>query len=153
MMKGVSVVKDLVPGPASSNDDESSMTFPALDLHNKMQYLRFSGDRMEQFIRNGIQVKMLIEHESNGLGHLTITDLLDAFQYLRTTGQTDHFDDLELRRKPVNPEKTDLEKENEAYRHILEKMMHQFDKKSIGYRSWAEAIRILLERIDNNQYD
>ncbi|MGV2887594.1 hypothetical protein [Paenibacillus taichungensis] len=149
----VNAVNDWVPGPASSNDDDGSLTFPTLDLLNKMQYLRFSGERMEHFIRNGISVKMLIEQEASGLGHLTITDLLDALQYLRTTGQSDNFDDLTQRRIPVNPAKTDLQKENEAYRHILEHMMREFNKKSIGYQSWAEAIRILLERIDNKQYD
>ncbi|RRJ54913.1 hypothetical protein EHV15_35670 [Paenibacillus oralis] len=146
-------MKDLVPGPASSNDDESNATNLSLDIFNKMQYLQLSGDRMEHFLRNGIPVKMLIEQESKGLGHLTITDLLDALQYLRTTGQSDNYDDLSLRRKLLNPERTDLQKENKAYRHILESIMREFKKKSKGYRAWAEAIRILLERVDNKQYD
>lgn len=146
-------MNDLVPEPAPSEEDDGVASLPPLDLLNKIQYLRFSGDRMEHFIRNGLPIKLLIEQEANGLGHLTITNCLDALQLLRTTGQSEYYDDLEFRRLPVNPPKTDFQKENEAYRQLLEYIMREFDKKSAGYRSWAEAIRILLERIDNKQYD
>lgn len=146
-------MNDLVPGPASPDEDEGRVTFPSMELLNKMQYLRLSGDRVEHFLRNVIPLKLLIDQEANGFGHLTITECLDAILLLRTTGQTDNYDDLQLRRKPLNPIKSDIQKENEAYRNILEYMIQEFEKKSSGYRVWAGAIRILLDRIDNKQYD
>lgn len=140
------------PAPASINAN-TNHALPMLDLINKMHYIQGSGNRIEHSLRNSIEIKRLIEQESQGIGHMTITEYFDVIQDLYTNGKIQMFDDITLRRKSLNSTKSELERENEAYRHILEHIMREFTKKTSGYQAWAEAIRILLERIDNKQYD
>jgi hypothetical protein len=145
-----------LPAPPSApkiNDGDADPVHPMQDMLNKLQYLRFSGDRIEHSLRNSIEIKVLIEQEAKGNGHLTITDFLNVIQDMYTSGKIHIFDDIIKRKKPVNTPQSDLQRENEMYRHILERIMQKFSKKSSGYKAWAEAIRILLERIDNKQYD
>lgn len=123
------------------------------ELLHKLNHLQVFGDRIERTLRNSVPIKMLIDQESKGIGHLTITDLLDTIQSLYNGGDGDSYEDINNRRKPLNPPKSNLQKENETYRQLLQHMMTEFGKKSSGYRVWAEVIRIQLERIDNNQFD
>jgi len=43
-----------------------------------------------------------MQHESYGLGHITISQLLDVLQDLYITGQTEYYEVLKDRKKPVN---------------------------------------------------
>ncbi|MCK1999957.1 hypothetical protein MZM54_00990 [[Brevibacterium] frigoritolerans] len=73
------------------------------DLINKQIYVHKKGDSIDHHLRNSIPLKMLMQNEADGLGHITITQLLDVLQDLYISGQTDNYDDLETRRKQVKP--------------------------------------------------
>lgn len=72
------------------------------DFVNKQIYIHKKGESIEHYLRNSIPIKLLMQNEADGLGHITITQLLNTLQDLYTTGQTDHYEVLETRRKPVN---------------------------------------------------
>lgn len=71
------------------------------DLKNKLRYVQKSSDSIEHHLRNSIPVKMLMQNEADGLGNITISQLLDVLQDLYMSGQVDSYDLLEKRRKPV----------------------------------------------------
>lgn len=71
------------------------------DLINKQIYVHKKGESIEHHLRNSIAIKMLMQNEADGLGHMTITQLLDALQNLYISGQTDSYDILATRKKPV----------------------------------------------------
>ncbi|MCA1066089.1 hypothetical protein QTG56_25635 (plasmid) [Rossellomorea sp. AcN35-11] len=71
------------------------------DLINKQIYVNKIGGGLEDHIRNSIHIKQLMQHEEDGLGHITISQLLDILQDLYLSGQVDSYDALEGRRKSV----------------------------------------------------
>lgn len=140
-------MKELITNP-EFEDLERERSFK-----NKLQFMGLVGDNLERSIRNSIDIKFLIQQEKDGIGHMTISDTLDVIQDLHSSGQIDIFTDITLRRKPVNPNFNEqLIKENAEYRKVLNNLMRQFSKKSKGYQVYAEAIRILLNRIDNKDF-
>lgn len=71
------------------------------DFINKQIYIQKKSESIESHLRNSIPLKVLLENEVNGLGHITISQLLDVLQDLYMTGQTEYYNILETRRKPV----------------------------------------------------
>jgi hypothetical protein len=71
------------------------------EMLNKQIYVNKIGGSLEGHIRNSIHLKQLMQHEEDGLGHITITQLLDVLQDLYLSGQVDSFDVIENRRKPI----------------------------------------------------
>lgn len=76
-----------------------------IDLTNKIQYVNQKANSLEHYVRNSIPLELLMQNEMDGLGHLTISDLLDTLQSLYNTGQTDSYEVLANRRKPVGTDK------------------------------------------------
>ncbi|MCM3227524.1 hypothetical protein [Terribacillus saccharophilus] len=72
-----------------------------IDLTNKLQYVNIKANSLEHYVRNSIPLELLMRNEIDGLGHLTISDLLDVLQNLFTTGQADSYEVLANRKKPV----------------------------------------------------
>ena len=71
------------------------------------QFKKLKGDifmspqNLERFLRNSIPLSTLIQKENNGLGNITITELLDSLQELYISGKVDnHYDILKNRIKP-----------------------------------------------------
>lgn len=71
------------------------------DLTNKLRYVQKSSDNIEYHLRNSIPVKMLMQNEADGLGDITISQLLDVLQDLYMSGQVDSYEVLKKRKKPV----------------------------------------------------
>lgn len=71
------------------------------DFINKQIYINKKGESIENYLRNSIPLKVLLQNEADGLGNTTISQLLDVLQDLHLTGQTEYYDILKTRRKPV----------------------------------------------------
>ncbi|NMH67328.1 hypothetical protein HF072_00725 [Bacillus sp. RO3] len=71
------------------------------DMVNKQIYVNKIGGSLENHIKNSIHLKQLMQHEADGLGHITISQLLDTLQDLYMSGQVDSYDALEGRKKSV----------------------------------------------------
>jgi hypothetical protein len=72
------------------------------DLLSKLQHVNKIGNNLEHSIRNSIPIEMLLDIENQGLGHTTITELLNVIQNERKKGHTINYDVLASRRIPVN---------------------------------------------------
>ncbi|MFS0841284.1 hypothetical protein [Paenibacillus sp. 1P03SA] len=71
------------------------------DLNSKLQYVDRVGNTTEHFLRNSLQMKELMQFEEIGLGHWTISQLLNHLQDLNTNGETELFYDLSNRKKRI----------------------------------------------------
>ncbi|MBB2482439.1 hypothetical protein H5P36_19905 [Bacillus sp. APMAM] len=67
------------------------------NIMNKLNYVHKAGESIESHLRNSISIRQLMQHESDGLGHITIFQLLDVLQDLHITGQTEYYEVLKER--------------------------------------------------------
>ncbi|WP_019156957.1 hypothetical protein [Robertmurraya massiliosenegalensis] len=70
-------------------------------LRNQLEYINRSSNKMEHHLRNSIEVELLMHLEEEGLGHWTISQLLNHLQEMNANGETESFYALENRKKRV----------------------------------------------------
>jgi hypothetical protein len=125
-----------------------------LDIDNKMRYVTKSQNRLENSLYNSVDVKVLMKLEDQGIGDMTITDLLNIMQDNFNEGKSQMYSDTISRKKPVNRGRVEkLVREISTYRSILLHLKGIFAKKRKGseMRLYANVIEQLLERIDNGE--
>lgn len=71
------------------------------ELMNKITYINKSSNNIQHHLRNSIEVELLMDLEENGVGHWTISQLLNYLQEMNANGETESFYALEGRRKRV----------------------------------------------------
>lgn len=71
-------------------------------LRNKLKYVQNSGDKMQHHLRNSIELELLMHLEDEGLGHWTISQLLNQLQEMHSKGETESFYILSNRKKRIN---------------------------------------------------
>lgn len=59
------------------------------------------GSKTDHHLRNSIEMELLMKFEDEGLGHWTITQLLNHLQDMYTNGETESFYVLANRKKRV----------------------------------------------------
>lgn len=69
------------------------------DLNSKLQHVGRIGNRTEHHLRNSIEMELLMQFEDEGLGHWTISQLLNHLQDMYTNGETESFYASATRRK------------------------------------------------------
>ncbi|WCF11471.1 hypothetical protein NDS46_31430 (plasmid) [Paenibacillus thiaminolyticus] len=134
-----------------SDNDEFHKLQEKQKVVNQLSYINKTGNKLEDSIRNGVDIKLMMEWENNGLGNMTLSEILNVLQDMRQKGSTNLFPALCDRRKPVIEDKT--MKELQYYRATLEKMKGEFLKKRKGsdYRLWAETIDSVFENVDKGK--
>lgn len=70
-------------------------------MMNKIAYVHKASNNIEHHLRNSIEMELLMELEEQGLGHWTITQLLNFLQEMNANGETASFYALENRKKRV----------------------------------------------------
>ncbi|WP_336770028.1 hypothetical protein [Bacillus bombysepticus] len=128
----------------------------AVNFDNAQRYTESLGGNIFSDIRNSIPLKMLIEMEQNGLGHMTITESLNTIQNLYETGKTQLYDEISKRKKPVNLSRTEeLLRELLLYRRMLGNLADEFSKKRKGsdYRLFGEQIEEILRKVDKGEFE
>jgi hypothetical protein len=69
------------------------------ELSEKLQYVQGIGDRTNHHLRNSIEMELLMQLEDEGLGHWTLSQLLNHLQDMYTNGETESFYVLANRKK------------------------------------------------------
>lgn len=67
----------------------------------QLKYIQGIGNRTEHHLRNSLEMEALMKLEDDGLGHWTITQLLNQLQDMHTNGETELFYVLANRKKRV----------------------------------------------------
>lgn len=73
----------------------------ANQLTEKLQYVNRASDNIQYHLRNSIELELLMKLEEDGLGHWTLTQLLNTLQEMHSKGETESFYALNDRRKPI----------------------------------------------------
>lgn len=68
-------------------------------LIEQVQYVQNIGNKTEHHIRNSIEMELLMQLEDEGLGHWTISQLLNHLQDMYANGETESFYVLSERKK------------------------------------------------------
>ena len=84
-----------------------------VQLKNQIEHIHRSSNSIEHHLRNSIEIELLMQLEHDGLGHWTITQLLNKLQDLNTNGETESFYVLANRRKRK------MNNEGDHYKKIL----------------------------------
>lgn len=72
------------------------------NIINKLAYVNRASDNITHHLRNSIEMELLMKLEEDGLGHWTITQLLNHLQDMYTKGETESFYVLNDRRKRID---------------------------------------------------
>lgn len=71
------------------------------DLISKFHRVDQIGNKIEYHLRNSIEMELLMQLEDEGLGHWTLSQLLNYLQDMYTHGETESFYTLANRKKKL----------------------------------------------------
>lgn len=148
------VESQAIVSPESSQGSTYEELKAKQDTDNMLRYVAGAGSRLESSIYNSIEVRWLMDLEKEGMGHISITQYLNALQDRYGNGQSRMFPDLSGRRKPVGPDRVEeLIREMSTYRMILQNLKRQMEKERKGsrLRLYAEVIQDFIDRIDRGE--
>lgn len=72
-----------------------------MEISDQLNHIDKIGSKTEHHIRNSIEMELLMQLEDEGLGHWTISQLLNHLQDMYTNGETESFNILANRIKRI----------------------------------------------------